>query len=95
MTDETGYVVKMTDNIGIRLHSMELIDADNAIVTFDLFAWPDGNGGKQNSLVKLQQMTERKTKANGTLDYDAIAKDAGEKLQRDFERIVKTLVERL
>ncbi|MDE0209048.1 MAG: hypothetical protein OXJ64_04115, partial [Boseongicola sp.] len=74
MTESAGYVVKMTDNIGISLHSMEFIDAENAVVTFDLFAWPDGNGGKHNSLVKLQQMTKKATKANGSPDYDAIAK---------------------
>ncbi len=95
MSDSAGYIVKMTDNIGIRLHSMEFIDSDKAVVTFDLFAWPDGNGGKRNSLVKLQQMTKSKTTASGTPDYDAIAKDAGQKLKNDFERIVQTLVERL
>ena len=95
MTDSAEYVVKMTDNISISLHSMEFIDADNAIVTFELFAWPDGNGGKRNSLVKLQQMAKKAKNANGSLDYETIAKDAGQKLQRDFARIVQTLVERL
>ena len=51
--------LKMTDNIGVRLHAVEFPNGREAIVTFELFSWNSGNGGVQQSLFRLSQSTQR------------------------------------
>lgn len=93
MTDERQ-VLKMTDNIGIRLHAVEFPNGREAVVTFELFSWPLGNGGVSRSLLKLSQSTQRLQKEDESIDYDGIVHAAGVKVKRDFERVIETLSER-
>ncbi len=86
--------LKMTDHIGIRLHAVEFPNGREAIVTFELFCWPTGNGGQQASLAKVSQSTLRLLNDDETIDYGGIVREAAAKLTRDFERVIETLSSR-
>ena len=83
------------DNIGIRLQSIAFPDHRKAVVTFELFAFPSGNGGEQRPLVLLPQAVDCAVNADGTYDHTAIVRAAGAKLEKDFSRVLETLTCRL
>ena len=88
---ETEQPLKMTDNIGIRLRAVEFPNGQEAVVTFELFAWSSGNGGIDHTLFKLSQSTQRLLKEDNAIDYDGIVQAAGTKVKRDLERVIDTL----
>ena len=82
----------MTDNINIRLHSIEFSsNPPRATVTFKLFAHAEGNSGNEQLLCHLSQTTERWKRDGGANDYDRIVHEAGSKLVQDFNQVTKTL----
>ena len=91
---EREQALKMTDNIGVRLHAVEFPNGREAIVTFELFSWSAGHGGVQQSLFKLSQSTQRLLKDDESIDYEGIVRAAGTKVRRDFEHVISTLSER-
>ena len=82
---ESDQALKMTDNIGVRLHAVEFPNGREAIVTFELFSWSAGNGGRSNGLFKLSRCTQRLLNDDESIDHKGIVQAAGEKLKADFE----------
>ena len=93
MTDGSD-ALDMTDNVGVRLHGVEFPNGRDAVVTFELFSWPSGNGGEKRSLLKLPLKTQRLLNEDESIDYAGIVQAAASKLRQEFERMDSTLTER-
>jgi len=81
-------------NMSIRVSAVELEDGQDAIVSFEMFSYPAGNGGREDEVVVLSKAVPFCSKdPNSTLrpDYDRMTIEAACKLKADFQRMQDVL----
>ena len=90
-------MVKLPTNtrLNIRQHSVELVwgKSREAIVSFELFAYPADNGGQDYPVIILSKTVPYfpKEQPSSTPDYDRMVTQAARELVKDFEGMGEVL----